>query len=83
MNRILTARADRDDLKPPATHRIFSRLEFVRGSGTGAELVGEHDPLPDDSSLEEDAGILENVLDPSQRVLDQKGWLEDDDIEDF
>ncbi|KAF9043051.1 Rad17 cell cycle checkpoint protein-domain-containing protein [Panaeolus papilionaceus] len=70
-------------MKPPPSHRSFSRMEFVRGGAESrAGQLNERDV--DEGFAESGDGWtgLENG-DVSQRETTDGGWLESDDIEDF
>ena len=68
--------------KPPPTHKLFSKLEFIRG-GSSVHLqqleesnnveVGQH--FDDDETLDS--------YTCSMTKEQQGGWLDSDDIEDF
>ncbi|KAJ7449259.1 Rad17 cell cycle checkpoint protein-domain-containing protein [Mycena latifolia] len=68
----------------PASHRLFSNLQFVPGADNrGLRQVGEGD-LPSDSlDIPDDDGGPRGGWSEAADAQDGGGWLENDDIEDF
>ncbi|KZT63178.1 P-loop containing nucleoside triphosphate hydrolase protein [Daedalea quercina L-15889] len=68
----------------PPTHRRFSRLEFSQGSGGLVQLSEEGDDAPEDVA-EEDEEAMHGCgrAAGSEDEPRARGWLSDDDIEDF
>lgn len=66
-------------LRPPASHKLFSKLDFVRGDISRKQQLGEGD-------VDENEGLEYNDNIPfSSHVKEEKrngGWLENDDIEE-
>lgn len=69
-------------MKPPPSHRAFSRLQFSYAS-SGAQLADENDVIPYDAR--DGAGDEDDEDETPQKVEEKVasgGWLEEDDIED-
>ncbi|PPQ69263.1 hypothetical protein CVT24_000069 [Panaeolus cyanescens] len=67
--------------KPPASHRSFSRMEFVRGAESHSGQLNERDVA--EGFVESGDGWPGlDYADVSQRETTEGGWLESDDIED-
>lgn len=68
--------------KPPLIHKLFSKLEFIRGgSGVHAQQLEESNIAEAGQYFDED-----ETLDTHTRSMtkeQQGGWLDSDDIEDF
>lgn len=67
--------------KPPPIHKLFSRLDFIRGgSDVHAQQLEESDIAGQQHFEDED-----ETLDAYTRLTKERqgGWLDSDDIEDF
>ena len=66
--------------KPPPIHKLFSRMEFIRGgSGVNAQLLEEADIAEAGQYFDEDETETRSMTKEQQ----QGGWLDSDDIEEF
>jgi cell cycle checkpoint protein len=66
--------------KPPPIHKLFSRLEFIRGgSDVYAQQLEESD-IAESGQQHFDEDEAPNTY---TRKEQQGGWLDSDDIEDF
>ncbi|KAI0794827.1 Rad17 cell cycle checkpoint protein-domain-containing protein [Abortiporus biennis] len=75
------------NIRPPPTHRRFSRLEFIKGVSGTTVLADDADiPVEDD---DDHAAVYGNRYLEDREDVDEVesanggGWLEEDDIEDF
>ena len=67
-------------IKPPPKHKLFSKLEFIRGgSDVNAQQLEELDVAEPGQHLFD----KDDALDTYTRQEQQGGWLDSDDIEDF
>ena len=68
--------------KPPPIHKLFSKLEFVRGgSSVYAQQLEESNIAEAGEYFDEDESL--DTYTPSMTKEQQGGWLDSDDIEDF
>lgn len=68
--------------KPPLTHKLFSKLEFIReGSSVHAQQLEESNIAEAGQHFDEDE-TLDTYTYPMTKEQ-QGGWLDSDDIEDF
>lgn len=70
-------------MRPPRTHRNFSRLDFVAGMSSSMDIVDDQDVgyiAVDDEEMSNTVGSQGTNAEIQK---DLGGWLESDDIEDF
>ena len=67
-------------LKPPQSHRLFSRLAFDEDEYLLSQL--EEDDFTSQCDPDEDDEHIKREAEPGDAIADG-GWLEGDDIEDF
>lgn len=66
-------------MRPPASHHLFSKLDFLRGDVGRKQQLGEGD-VDENRELESEDGM---TFDSSYKEEKQSGgWLENDDIEE-
>ena len=69
--------------KPPASHRLFSRLDYVRGmDGISAQQLEEKQCFEDEPNFGDGSDDL-FPLSTYSHEQNVGGWLESDEIEDF
>jgi len=68
--------------KPPPIHKLFSKLEFIRGgSSVHAQQLEESNTAEAGQYFNEDETL--DTYTRSMTKEQQGGWLDSDDIEDF
>ena len=68
--------------KPPPKHKLFSKLEFIRGGSSVHVQQLEESNIPEPGQFFDE----DETLDTYTRSItkeQQGGWLDSDDIEDF
>lgn len=66
--------------KPPSIHKLFSKMEFIRGgSDVNAQILEEADIVEPGPHFDEDKSLSTHSTTREQ----QGGWLDSDDIEEF
>ncbi|KAJ3520257.1 hypothetical protein NM688_g9188 [Phlebia brevispora] len=81
---VLRARDSADTLRmrPPSSHRLFSRLQFTRDASSSAEIADDQNIVQEDKMLFEE-NMPTAGAEAAQSDADRGGWLDSDDIEDF
>ena len=67
--------------KPPPIHKLFSKMEFIRGSGVNVQQLNEADIVEDRQHFYEDETLGADTR--SMEMGQQGGWLDSDGIEEF
>lgn len=72
-----------NNLRLPRTHRRFSGLNFNAGTSSSADVVDEQDvgyPVLDEDEPARTSGSQDSSFELQKH---HRGWLENDDIEEF
>ena len=68
--------------KPPPIHKLFSKLDFIRGgSSVHVQQLEESNIAETGQLLDEDETLDDHTRSTTKEQ--QGGWLDSDDIEDF